>query len=124
MSSKRSTNLHNKLKLERARASAKHGDFFFASWVTSDGYVRESPCFVVSDHSDPYNEILVLKCSSQPSVTNFDVKVTCLKLPSIVRTNKIYTIQRSQLLIPLKTNLDPLEYVSIIDGLKNSLNIN
>jgi hypothetical protein len=64
-------NLRNSLKLEQiakllneSRKQAKHGDFFFAKWTTCDDYVRESPCLVISDHEDPHDEILILKCTT------------------------------------------------------------
>jgi hypothetical protein len=79
-------NLKNSLKpeqiaklLEEARKQAKHGDFFFAKWTTSDGYVRVSPCLVISDHEDPHDEILILKCTTDPGRTEFDIPITCLE---------------------------------------------
>jgi hypothetical protein len=94
----------------KARQSAKNGDFFFASWLTSDGTKRESPCLVVSDHQDPHDEIIVLKVTSKPGRTEFDIPVAGLRKASVVRTNKIYTIQRNQLLFPLPAAMTPDEY--------------
>lgn len=108
-------------RLKRVREQAKHGDFFFAKWTTSDGYVRQSPCLVVSDHSDPHNEILILKCTTDPGRTEFDVPVTCLREPSVVRANKIYTIQRDQLAFPIRAALSQEEYKDIIEKLKSAL---
>jgi hypothetical protein len=100
-----------------ARQSAKHGDFFFASWRTSDGTKRESPCLVVSNHQDPHNEIIVLKVTSQPGRTEFDIPVSGLQRASVIRTNKIYTIQRNQLLFPISAAMTPQEYSDVTEKL-------
>lgn len=100
--------------LAQARLQAKHGDFFFAKWAASDGYVRSSPCFVLSDHPDPHNEIIILKCTTQPWRTSYDIPIACLRKPSIVRANKIYTIQRSQLEFPIAGRLSQTEYSAVM----------
>lgn len=118
---------HNRRKLreaEHARKNAGHGDFFFAKWSTSDGFVRESPCFVISDHEDPHDEIIVLKCTSHPKRTEYDIEIGCLRRDSIIRVNKIYTIQRSQLLFPLRANLAQNEYQQVKEKLKEAMCLN
>lgn len=107
-------------RLQKARNSAKQGDFLFASWVTSDGYKRESPCLVISDHPDPHNEIIVLKVTTDPGRTEFDVPVNGLREPSVVRTNKIYTIQRRQLLFPISKTLTSEEHNDVLKMLKKA----
>jgi hypothetical protein len=97
-------------RLINARNAAKHGEFFFASWVTSDGFNRKSPCLVVSDHQDPHDEIIILKITTDPGRTEFDIPVSGLKEPSVIRTNKIYTIQRNQLLFPISKKMTLEEY--------------
>lgn len=106
---------------KQAREQATHGDFFFAKWATSDGYVRESPCFVLSpDQTDPHNELIILKCTSQPKRTAYDVPISCLRKASVIRTNKIYTIQRTQLLFPLAASLSNTEYAAVIEKVKEA----
>lgn len=106
---------------QAAIRNASHGDFFFAKWVASDGYERKSPCFVISDDGDPL-EIIVLKVTTKPARTAFDVPVE-LRKPSFVRTNKIYTVQRSQLLFPITKQLTSDEYDTIIDKLKEAIKV-
>lgn len=118
---KKGSPLSKRESLTRARRSAKHGDFFFAKWATSDGYVRESPCLVVSNHPDPHGEIIVLKCTTQQAKTSFDAPVSCLKFPSVVRCNKIYTIERSQLAFPISASIDTNEYQDIMNKLAAAL---
>lgn len=107
-------------RLENARNAAKHGEFFFAEWSTSDGYRRQSPCLVVSDHPDPHNEIIILKITTDPGRTEFDIPVSGLREASVIRTNKIYTIQRNQLLFPITKTMTPEEYVDVTDKLKQA----
>lgn len=107
-------------RLENARNSAKHGEFFFADWVTSDGYNRKSPCLVVSDHQDPHNEIIILKITTDPGRTEFDIPVSGLREPSVIRTNKIYTINRNQLLFPISKTMTPEEYNDVTEKLKKA----
>jgi hypothetical protein len=113
-------------RIDRIRANAirnaSHGEFFFARWSASNGYERESPCLVISDHQDPHDEIIILKVTTKPARTEFDVPIQ-LKYQSIVRTNKIYTIQRRQLLFPINKALDPSEYGTIVDKLKKAQKI-
>jgi hypothetical protein len=121
MSSKNSSkNVKALARLAKARRDAKHGDFFFADWITSDGYQRKSPCLVVSDHPDPHDEIIILKITTDPGRTEFDIPVSGLKEASVIRTNKIYTIQRSQLLFPISKTLTTSEYKDVTDKLKKA----
>lgn len=118
---------HNRRKLreaEHARKTARHGGFFFAKWSTSDGFVRESPCFVKSDHEDPHDEIIVLKCTSQPKRTDYDIEISFLRRDSVIRVNKILTIQRNQLLFPLRITLAQNEYQQVIEKLKDAQCLN
>lgn len=125
MNSQNSTNQRHAIRVAAAaRQGASHGDFFFAEWALSDGTTRKSPCYVISDHQDPHNEIIVLKVTSQPSRTDFDIPVSCLREPtSLVRTNKVYTILRNQLLFPIQAQLNPQEYLNIITKLKEAINV-
>lgn len=120
-------NLRNSLSPEKlseimnlARSNAKHGDFFHAKWTTSDGYLRESPCLVLSNHNDPHNEVIIAKCTTSPARTDFDIPIKCLARESVVRANKIYTIGRNQLILPLSGKLDDKEYKDILDKLKEA----
>lgn len=75
---------------------ASRGEIFFAKWRTSDGYVRESPCVIVGDKDDPYDEILICKITTSGPKTGYDVFLS-LKFDSHIRVSKIYTILRKQL---------------------------
>lgn len=122
MNSGNSTDKRVERSRQNAISNASHGDFFFANWTTSDGYLRKSPCLVISNHSDPHDEIVILKVTTQSARTGFDIPIQ-LKYPSFVRTNKIYTIQRNQLLFPIQKAMTSDEYNTIIEKLKEAIKI-
>lgn len=101
---------------------AKHGEFFFAKFQLSDASPpRKSPIFVISNDNDKL-DVIACKCTTQPPKSEFDVKVL-LRYETYVRTNKIYTIGRDQLLFKIPHNFIDGEYESIIEKLKKALNI-
>lgn len=108
------------LILEQQRKSAQHGEFFFAKFLVDNG-LRESPVFVVSNDNDK-NDVIVCKCTKQPAKSDFDVQVK-LKQDTFVRTNKVYTIERSQLLFKIPQTATPTEYQDIIDKIKTALKL-
>ncbi|WP_261134774.1 hypothetical protein [Bacillus sp. Marseille-Q3570] len=110
-------------KVQEAIKNAEHGEFFWAKWTTGDGFLRDSPCLVLSKHRDVHDEIIILKCTSQNAKSNFDVPVTIKNRTVYVRTNKIYTIQRDQLTNPLKGNFSPAGYTTVIEKVKEAQNI-
>lgn len=101
--------------------SAKHGEFCFAKFVLSDGTIRNSPVFVISNDNDKH-DIIVCKCTGQPPRSEYDVNVQ-LRRNTCVRANKIYTIGRDQLLFEIQANLNPEIYNKIISKIAKALNI-
>lgn len=119
---KNSANSTTKInKVEKARQEALHGDFFFAEFFLSDGLVRRSPVFVIGNDGDTI-DVIVCKCTTQPAKSDFDVKIQ-LKMETYVRTNKIYTIGRNQLLFKIGHEFESGEYERIIEKLKKALNL-
>jgi hypothetical protein len=101
---------------------AKHGEFFFAKFQLSDASpLRKSPIFVISNDNDKL-DVIVCKCTTKPPKSEFDVKVQ-LRYETYVRTNKIYTIGRDQLLFKIPHNFSDGEYENLIEKLKKALNI-
>lgn len=109
--------------IDKQRQAAKHGDFFFAKFLLTNDHnsPRQSPVFVISNDNDK-DDIIVCKCTGQAAKTDFDVKVQ-LKNTTHVRTNKIHTISRSQLLFKIEHKFQPEEYEAIIQKLKMALNL-
>jgi hypothetical protein len=105
-------------KEQEDKDNAKHGEFFFARYTISNSKKneRESPVFVISNDSDK-EDVIVCSCTKEPARSDFDVLVQ-LKLPTQVRTNKIYTIYREQLLFRISQQANPDEYKKIIEKLK------
>lgn len=116
--------MKSKLKIiEEDRKNAKHGDFFFAKYAVSNSKkpVRESPVFIISNDND-IEDVIVCNCTKQPPRSDFDVLVN-LKLPTHVRTNKIYSIYRNQLLFKIPQKANPEEYKYIIEKLKKAIKL-
>lgn len=101
--------------------NAKHGEFFFAHFTTANHEHREGPVFVISSDDDK-EDVVVCSCTKQPARTEFDVLVN-LKLPTNVRTNKIYTIQRTQLAFKIPQTATTPEYQQIMEKIKKAISI-
>lgn len=108
-------------KVNQLRKEANHGDFYFADFLLPSGRKRKSPVFIVSNDNDP-SDIIICACTSKPARTNFDIEVQLKKITQ-VRTNKLYTINRSQLLFPIKTNINKNQYNNIINSIKSALKL-
>lgn len=104
------------------RKNAKHGEFFFAQYLTVTGDIRKSPVFVLSNECDKNDDVIICLCTKSPPKSEFDVKVQ-LKVETRVRTNKIYTISRSQLLFKIPQTAQTDEYNEIITKLKLAVNV-
>ena len=102
-------------------SETEHGSFFFAKFLVNDGSTRKSPVFIISNDNDD-EDIIICSCTKQPAKTDFDVKVK-LKYETYVRTNKIYTIHRSQLLFKIPQRPQPQEYNEIVGKLKLALKL-
>ena len=107
--------------LSDMRYNAQHGDFFFAKFGIRD-YIRKSPVFILSNQCDKNDDVVICLCTSQPAKSEFDAKVQ-LRKETYVRTNKIHTISRSQLLFRIDHQFGPGEYEAIINKLKKALDL-
>ncbi len=121
MSSRNST---KESKLQQDRESAKHGDFFFAKYYNNSGQSKSAPVLVVGNDGDK-DDVIICTCTSQASRGEWD-KLVQLRKPTYVRTNKIYTIRRNQLLFKINYDLVnglPSKYKEIMDSIKKALNL-
>jgi len=101
--------------------SAKHGDFYFAKFILSDGTIRKSPVFVISNDNDKH-DIIICKCTGQPPKSEYDINIQ-LRRNTCVRANKIYTIGRDQLLFKIQADLNLERYNKIMSKIAKALNI-
>lgn len=108
-------------ELEKQRREAKQGDFFFAEFYINNGDKRKSPVFIASNDYDD-EDVIICSCTSQPLKTEYDKRVY-LKYPTYVRTNKIYTIRRGQLLFKIPQTITPAELNEIKDSIKLIFNL-
>lgn len=119
-----SGNYTKKSILQQARKNAKHGDFFFAEYYNNSGQSKSAPVFIVSNDRDK-EDVIICTCTSQASRGKWD-KLVQLEKPTYIRTNKIYTIRRNQLLFKIDYNLlsmSPCKYKEITASIKEALNL-
>lgn len=76
------------------------GKLYFARFSLANNIIREPPILVIDSDNDP-EDVIVCICTKHPKRTEFDIPIH-LKIPSCIRTNKIHTIGRSQLMFPLE----------------------
>lgn len=114
---------NKQLILNQQRIDAKHGEFFFVEFFANNNKPRQSPVLVISEKDNDNEDVIVCSCTKSPARSDFDILVN-LKLPTHVRTNKIYTIRREQLLFKIPQTATPTEYLKIINKLKESIHIN
>ena len=107
-------------ELDKARKTAKQGEFFFANYLTVTGDLRKAPVFVVGSDNDD-EDIIICSCTSKPSRTPYDIKVN-LKKETYVRTNKIYTISRESLLFKIPQEISHVKLKEIMTSVKSVLN--
>ena len=108
--------------IQNDRNKASHGEFFFAKFLLSNNQERKSPIFVLSSKDNDNEDVIICKCTGQPAKTQYDIPVQ-LKKATCVRTNKIYTINRNQLLFKIPQTATSKEYNKIIEKLKQALNL-
>ncbi|MDR6725044.1 hypothetical protein J2W91_003530 [Paenibacillus amylolyticus] len=115
-----SKNSSTRAKLDQDRRQAKHADFFFADFIVSSQMTRKSPVFIIGDSDE--QDVVVCKCTSHPARNEYDIKVE-LKKTTSVRTNKIYTISRDQLLFKIPQTANQEEYKKIMEMLAKALHM-
>lgn len=104
-------------KIQNDKVEVKQGDFFFASFVTNDGKLRERPIFVAGNKGNDNEDIIICSCTTSPARNVFDKKVQ-LRKETYVRTNKIYTIRKADLLFKIPQQASPLELKEIIGAIQ------
>lgn len=89
------------------RAEADQGEFFFAKIKLSDGNEYKRPVFVVGKNNDSNDDedLIVCSCTSTQPRSDYDREVQ-LRYKTFVRTNKIYTMSKNDLLFKLNPGLD------------------
>ncbi|MES9736946.1 type II toxin-antitoxin system PemK/MazF family toxin [Peribacillus frigoritolerans] len=106
---------HNRqIKIANDRLNADQGDFFFVRARLSDGQVYPRPVFVIGRLSDSNDDddVIVCSCTKGSVRTDYDIPVQ-LKMPTSVRTNKIYTIRKDQMQFKIEHNV-PAETIEEI----------
>ena len=105
------------------QTSANQGDFFFAKFFDpATGKTIAHPVFVVGKNNDSNDshDVIICNCTSQPKRTDYDVLVQ-LKYPTLVRTNKLYTIQRGQLHFEINHNLDQTVISTLLESVVKAI---
>jgi hypothetical protein len=93
---------------------------YWADFIESNQDVRQSSVFIIG--SRDLKDIIVCSCTKHPARTEYDIP-NQLKKTTCERTDKIYTVRRSQLTNKINVNLQPQEYSDIIDKLKKALHL-
>ena len=120
----RSESYSKKYKLKQIRESATHGDFFFAEYYNNSGQSKRAPVFIIGNDGDK-KDVIICTCTSKPARGDWD-KLVQLKKPTYIRTNKIYTIRRDQLLFKIDYDLinnDLKRYEEITASIRKALNL-
>ncbi|MGM0807375.1 MAG: type II toxin-antitoxin system PemK/MazF family toxin [Bacillota bacterium] len=95
----------NKEKEDQEKREAKHGDLFWAVFQNSSNQRRESPVLIISDDGDT-EDVVILKGTKNVNRPLLDVELNItfvnknhktIHKQTAFRTNKITTINRSQL---------------------------
>jgi hypothetical protein len=109
-------------KITRDRASADQGDFFFANVMLSDGKLYQRPVFVIGKNNDSndVDDIIVCSCTTSPARSTYDKPVK-LKYDTLVRTNKLYTMGRSQILFKINHNLSQEIIRELLDSCNKAI---
>ncbi len=107
---------HITAPLQNQRVAAKQGDLFWCNFTLSNGQLRRSPVMVVGNDADKV-DVIVAKCTTQPAKSQFDVNIPLAGWNACVRVNKLYTIERNQLLNPVST-ASPIQMALVLAQLR------
>ncbi|WP_018250373.1 type II toxin-antitoxin system PemK/MazF family toxin [Orenia marismortui] len=108
--------------IKELRKNAKHGEFFLAKFTLPNGRKRKAPVLIISAEHNDKEDVVVCSCTGQPAKTSFDILVK-LRRDTHVRTNKIYTMSRNQLLFKIPQTLNKEQYNKIIEKIKLALKL-
>ncbi|MGE5484002.1 MAG: type II toxin-antitoxin system PemK/MazF family toxin [Ignavibacteriales bacterium] len=100
------------------RRDARQGDFFWARFQAVTGDVRTSPVFVAGSDND-CQDVIVCLCTTKSPRTKYDVRLHLAGRDACIRTNKIYTILRTQLLQEIDHQSSPNEMTRILGSVKS-----
>lgn len=109
-------------ELQEQRKLAKHGDFFFCEFAINNGETRKSPVFVISSDIDKNEDVVICSCTKQPAKSQFDIGVQ-LKYKTYIRTNKIYTVHRNELLFKISQTIGITKLREIDSSIKLALDL-
>lgn len=110
--------------IRQRRESASHGEFFFANFNLPSGTITQRPVLVVSNDNDD-EDVIICACSKHEprKGSDFEYPINIRGKKGSLRTNKIYTVQREQLLNPIEYTLSPDDYSNIIIKIKEAINV-
>lgn len=110
-------------QLDDNRKNAKHGEFFFAEFLISNGEVRTSPVFILSSIKDNNEDVVICSCTRTPPRSEFDIYYK-LRYDTYIRTNKIYTVHRDMLHFKIgSVDFTTNKYKEIIQHVKYALDL-
>lgn len=104
------------------RRQAGKGDLFWAVFRLSDGVERRSPVLIVGTDNDPA-DVIACKCTLHPPRTAYDICIGWRGGIQCVRTNKIYTLERAQMLHSISYSLTRDEASQVASALREALGI-
>ncbi len=89
-----------------------------------NGVSTARPVFVISDDNDT-NDVIICVCTKHPPRDNSDLDypVNIRGKEGSLRTHKVYTVEREQLLNPIGFTLDPNDYTEIINKIKKAIRL-
>ena len=102
---------------------ADQGDFYWANFIDPrDGNAKKRPVFIVgkNHHSNDHSDVIICVCTTHPGRTSWDIPVP-LKKQTTVRTNKLFTISRAQLDVPVIHSLTPTVISSIFESVEKAV---
>lgn len=107
--------------LNNDQQSAKHGQFFFAKFLINN-YERKSPIFVLSNDIEKDDDVIICLCTTKGPKSGYDTEVQ-LKAKTYIRTNKIHTIRRDQLLFRIDYSFSEDKYKEIYYNVKKAVGL-